>query len=131
MVKPRSQPLSTISLWYGNRSDSCFTKSYSIFERLFSINRYYSSLRSLTEHVDHNFSHIHAYQPPKGRRSANKFRKMQICIFADLNNLLDLRTFRNCCTLRICDFWTQSFLRLANLLLQVCNNMLFLLTNIL
>jgi hypothetical protein len=35
------------------------------------------------------------------RSSAN--RKSQIRKFADLNNLLDLRTFRKCCTVRICD----------------------------
>ncbi len=38
----------------------------------------------------------------KEEQSANKFRK-----FADLNNLLDLLTFRKLDTLRICDLWVQ------------------------
>ncbi len=41
------------------------------------------------------------YMTLKGERSANKFRKSQIRIFADLDNL---RTFRKCGQLRICQF---------------------------
>jgi hypothetical protein len=36
-------------------------------------------------------------------------RKSQIHKFADFSNLLDLRTFRKCGTLRISDLWNQSF----------------------
>jgi hypothetical protein len=45
----------------------------------------------------------------KGGRSANKFLKSQIRKFADIHNLLDVRTFRKGGTLRICDLWTESF----------------------
>jgi hypothetical protein len=34
--------------------------------------------------------------------SPQKFRKSQIPKFAHINNLLDMSTFRKCCTLRIC-----------------------------
>jgi hypothetical protein len=37
----------------------------------------------------------------KGGRSANNYRKSQIRKFVDFNNLLDLRNFRKCDTLRI------------------------------
>jgi hypothetical protein len=40
----------------------------------------------------------------KGGRSANNFRKWQIHKLADLNNLLDLPTFRKCDSLRICGY---------------------------
>jgi hypothetical protein len=48
--------------------------------------------------------------------SAKKFRKLKMRQFADLNNLLDLRTFPKCvnlriCELRICNLRTQAFLR--------------------
>ncbi len=46
----------------------------------------------------------------KAGRSANKFRKSQIRKFADLNDLLDLRIFRKCDLLWICDLRNQSFL---------------------
>jgi hypothetical protein len=48
-----------------------------------------------------------------GGRSANKFWKYQIRIFAE--NLLELRTFCKCGTLQICDLRTQPFLRCADL----------------
>ncbi len=40
-------------------------KSYSIFVRLFSKNRYFSIFRSLTTHVYHNFYHFYVYQSLK------------------------------------------------------------------
>jgi hypothetical protein len=42
-------------------------------------------------------------------RSGNKFRRSQIRKFTEINNSLDLWTFRKCGTLRIYDLWTQSF----------------------
>ncbi len=47
----------------------------------------------------------------------NKFRKSQILKFADLNFFLDLRTFRKCGNLRICNLWTIYFcdLRICDL----------------
>ncbi len=46
------------------------------------------------------------YLATKGGRSAYKFRKSHIQKFADFNSFLDLRIFRKCGTLRICDLWT-------------------------
>ncbi len=64
-------------------------------------------------------------------RSANKFCKLQIRKFANLNNLLHLRTFRNCGTLRICDLWPNLFYLFTDLNLpQVRKYIIFLLTNI-
>jgi hypothetical protein len=53
----------------------------------------------------------------KGGWSASKFRKSQIHKFVDINNVLDLRTFSKCGTLRICNFQTQFFLywRICNM----------------
>jgi hypothetical protein len=45
----------------------------------------------------------------KGGWSPHKFRQSQIGKFEDLNNLLDLRTFRKCATLRILYLRTQPF----------------------
>jgi hypothetical protein len=60
----------------------------------------------------------------KGGWSANKFRKS-----ADLNILLDLRTFRKCGSLRICDLWTRSFVMFAYFKLQqVLTNVLYCIT---
>jgi hypothetical protein len=42
-------------------------------------------------------------------RSANKFRKSQIRELADLDNFLDLLTFRQCDPLWTCDLRTQLF----------------------
>jgi hypothetical protein len=42
----------------------------------------------------------------KGGRFANKIRTSQISKFADLNFLKDLRIFRKCDNLRICDLLT-------------------------
>ncbi len=44
-----------------------------------------------------------------GGRSANKFCELRTRKFAYFNNLLNLRTFRKCGTLRICDLRTLSF----------------------
>jgi hypothetical protein len=49
------------------------------------------------------FGALQTIKKPKGGRSANKFRKSQIRKFAELNYFLDLRTFRECDSLRICD----------------------------
>ncbi len=82
----------------------------------------------------------------KGGRTANKFRKSRIRKFVDLYNLLDLRAFLKCGTLRICDLQTQSFIVICRFvickiaicgpklfadikLLQVRKYILFLLTN--
>ncbi len=42
----------------------------------------------------------------KGRRSVIKFRPSKIRKFADFSFYSDLRTFRKCGSLRICDLWT-------------------------
>ncbi len=44
-----------------------------------------------------------------------KFLKSRIRKFSDNQNLLHLRTFRKCGSLRICDFRTQYFLRCVDL----------------
>ncbi len=55
-----------------------------------------------------------AYSLFKVGRSANKFRKLQIRKFANLNNLLDLRTFRIFDTSQICNLRTQSIFWFAD-----------------
>jgi hypothetical protein len=47
--------------------------------------------------------YIFALTPYKGGRFSNKFRKSQIRKFADSYNLSDVRTFRKCGTLQICE----------------------------
>jgi hypothetical protein len=65
----------------------------------------------------------------KGGRSAKKFSKTQICKFAELKIVLDLRTFRKCggfadsiffllcgfviCNLWICDLQAQSSFKIS------------------
>jgi hypothetical protein len=67
----------------------------------------------------------------KGGRSAKKFSKTQICKFAELKIVLDLRTFRKCggfadlrtqsfficgiviCNLWICDLQTQASFKIS------------------
>jgi hypothetical protein len=67
----------------------------------------------------------------KGGRSANNFCKSRIRKFADLNNLLDLRTLRKCDFLHICDLRNTIFLWFAGLKLpQVRKNIFFLFVNI-
>jgi hypothetical protein len=63
----------------------------------------------------------------KGERSANKLRISQIRKYADINNLLDLRTFHKIDTVRIYDLRTQSC---CDLRPQVRKYILFSLTNI-
>jgi hypothetical protein len=65
------------------------------------------AVRCVQEHFKSRFLVylVHGYQRWALGHSANKFRKSQIRKFADLNNLLDLPTFRKCDTLR-----SQSFL---------------------
>ncbi len=66
----------------------------------------------------------------KSRRSHNKLRKLQIRKFADVNNLLVLRTFSKCGTLQICNLRTQSFFPFADSKLsQVPKYLHFLLTH--
>jgi hypothetical protein len=54
----------------------------------------------------------------KGGRSANRLRKAQIRKFTGFNNLLHLRTFRKCDTLRICNLRTGIPKKFADLGLQ-------------
>ncbi len=65
--------------------------------------------------LEEQYSFQELLQESKGERSAKNFRKSQIRKFADLNNLLHLRTFRKCDTLHPCDLRTQSFLWFADL----------------
>ncbi len=68
-------------------------------------------------------------------QSTNKFHKPQIRKFADLPNLSDLRIFRKCGCLQICNLRTQSFcqMRICDLqiffqvfqLLQIRKNIFF------
>jgi hypothetical protein len=61
-------------------------------------------------------------------RSANKFSKLQIRKFADLNNVFNLRTFRKCA---LCCLQNQSSFRFPDLKLpKVRKYILFLLKNI-
>ncbi len=60
--------------------------------------------------------HIHAHEITY---VGGPFRKSQIRKFADLNNLLDLRTFRKCGNLRICDFCQFCDLQICNL--RICD----------
>jgi hypothetical protein len=81
---------------------------------------YYSSLRDF----------LIPFNLTTGGRSANKFRKSQIRKFADLYNLLYLRSIRKYGYLQICDVLTQSYFVIDSKLPQVRKCILFHLTNL-
>jgi hypothetical protein len=83
---------------------NCMILRYSTGTSFFLYTMYISRIQS---HILYHGNSLVVSTTIKGGRSANKFRKKKIRKFADLNNLIDLRTFRKCGTLRIFDVWTQ------------------------